>query len=64
MVDADEINKFLWDGANLGIITSNFTLSNGIIYAQDAIISGSISSSAGYIGGWTINSTNITSSGI
>lgn len=43
-----------WDGTNLGVSTSNFTLSQGNITAKNAVISGSISSSAGQIGGWSI----------
>jgi len=65
---SDGTDKFLWDGTNLGITTSKFKLSNGIITAQDAILSGSIRANNGYIGGlngWTINTNVIAhSSGI
>jgi hypothetical protein len=58
-------NKFLFDGTNIGISTSKFTLSQGVITAQDAIISGSIQANTGYIGGasgWSITTNKITSS--
>lgn len=47
-----------WDGTNLGISSSNFTLSQGTIN-----MSGTITSSAGNIGGWTLG-TNQLSSGL
>ena len=50
-----------WDGANLGISTSNVTLSQGILYAKNAVISGSISASAGQIDGWTIQNQALSS---
>jgi len=60
-------NIFDWDGENIWIQTSNFTLSQGIIYAKNAILSGSIAADSGYIGGssgWTITSKKITTSGM
>ena len=54
IVNSGNTSKFLFDGNDIGISTSNFTLSQGNITAKNAIISGSISSSAGQIGGWSI----------
>lgn len=50
-----------WDGTNLGISTSNVTLSQGNLYARNAVISGSISASAGQIDGWTIQDKALSS---
>lgn len=65
IVNSGNTSKFLFDGSNIGISTSNFTLSQGNIIAKNAIISGSISAITGYIGGnngWIIDTNKISSS--
>lgn len=57
-------NKLLWDGLTLGISSSNFTLSQGNITATNVNLSGTITSSAGIIGGWTISSDKMNSLGM
>jgi len=48
-------NWLYWDGKTLQISSKNFTLDkSGNIIANNAVLSGSISSSNGYIGGWSI----------
>jgi len=44
---------------NIEISSSNFHLTN----AGDVTMAGTVTATAGYIGGWTINSTNLASSG-
>ncbi|HNQ20892.1 MAG TPA: hypothetical protein PKI46_07530, partial [Bacteroidales bacterium] len=62
---ADANNYLLWDGAKLTIKAANFTLdANGKITATSANISGSITSSSGTIGGWTINPTTLSAANI
>jgi hypothetical protein len=66
-ISNDLQNIFDWNGSNIWIQTSNFTLSQGNISASNAILGGEIRADSGYIGGssgWTITSTKITTSGM
>jgi len=66
-ISNDLQNIFDWNGENIWIQTSNFTLSQGIISASNATLGGYIEANTGYIGGssgWTITSTKITTSGM
>lgn len=48
-------NYFQWDGTKLLVRATNFTLDlNGNITANNADLSGKITATEGYIGGWTI----------
>ena len=50
-----------WDGTQLRISSSNFSLENGNITASNVDLSGVISASEGNIGGFTTNATEIKS---
>lgn len=60
--------SLLWDGSNLSVGFGNTAIgSDGVLHAQSAIISGTITANTGYIGGptgWTIATGKITSTGI
>jgi hypothetical protein len=55
--------RIRWDGNDLLISSSNFTLQNGDITALNATLSGTITANAGRIGGFAITQDAITGSG-
>ncbi len=60
------VNNYLkWDGSKLLVKAENFTLDSlGNITATSATLSGDITATTGYIGGWTIGATVISSTGV
>ena len=60
-----EATQFMhFDGTQLRISSSNFSLENGNITASNVDLSGKISADSGDIGGFTISTSEISSSGL
>lgn len=62
---ADASNYFQWIGTKLLIKGANFTLDgSGNLTASSATVSGAITATSGAIGGWSVASTTISSTGV